>query len=194
MLASASPRRADLLHSVGLRFEVVPADIDETRHDGEAAKPYVERLAREKLAKVAKKHTDALVIAADTCVAREPLDVLGKPVDNDDARAMLLSLSGRGHLVHTGVAVANSGQVAAAVATTAVFFYDLDEATIDWYLATGEALDKAGGYAMQGYGGVFVRWIDGSPSNVVGLPLHLVAELAHQTGVELSAFRIPAGP
>ncbi|HEY3830816.1 MAG TPA: Maf family protein [Acidimicrobiia bacterium] len=188
VLASQSPRRADLLHSIGLTFEIVPADIDESRHRDEPAVEYVERLAREKAERIVARHPDAIVLAADTCVAIDD-DVLGKPVDHDEARVMLQRLSGRDHLVHTGVAIAAHDRIESGVATTAVFFNDLDAATIDWYLTTGEALDKAGGYAMQSFGGVFVLAIDGSPSNVVGLPLHLVAALARDLGVDLAQFR-----
>ena len=185
VLASQSPRRADLLQSIGLTFEIMPADIDETRHRAEPAVEYVERLAREKAQRIAERHSDAMVIAADTCVAVDD-DVLGKPVDHGEARTMLERLSGRDHLVHTGVAVAAHERIESDIATTAVFFNELDTATIDWYLTTGEALDKAGGYAMQGFGGVFVLAIDGSPSNVVGLPLHLVAPRSHAISASTS--------
>ncbi|HEY1741075.1 MAG TPA: Maf family protein [Acidimicrobiia bacterium] len=188
VLASQSPRRADLLRSIGLTFDVVPADIDETRRHDEPAVEYVERLAREKAERIAARRTDAVVLAADTCVAIDD-DVLGKPADHDEARTMLQRLSGRDHLVHTGVAVGSHHRIETGVATTSVSFNDLDTATIDWYLATGEAFDKAGGYAMQSFGGVFVRAIHGSPSNVVGLPLHLVTALARDLGVDLAQFR-----
>jgi septum formation protein len=188
VLASASPRRADLLRGIGLRFDIEPADVDETRHDDEPAMEYVERVARDKATRVVTRRHDALVIAADTCVALDH-DVLGKPVDADEARKMLALLSGREHLVHTGVAIAHGNRIESDVATTTVYFNELDDATVDWYLATGEAYDKAGGYAMQGYGGVFVLAVDGSPSNVVGLPLHLLGALARDVGVDLAHFR-----
>jgi septum formation protein len=188
VLASSSPRRADLLQSMGLKFVVEPADVDETRHTAEPAIDYVERVARDKVVKIAARRPDAVVLGADTCVAIDD-DVLGKPADDDEARTMLRRLSGRAHLVHTGVAVARGAHIESDVATTTVYFNDLDEATIEWWLATGEALDKAGGYAMQSFGGVFVLAIDGSPSNVVGLPLHLVAALARDLGVDLTQFR-----
>jgi septum formation protein len=188
VLASQSPRRLDLLRSIGLEFDVLPPDVDETRRPGEAAAAYVERLARDKALRIAARRPDAVVVAADTTVALGP-DVLEKPVDHDDARRMLQRLSGREHFVHTGVAVAVAGAVESDVATTSVFFNELDDATIDWYLANGEPLDKAGGYAMQGYGGVFVLAIDGSPSNVVGLPLHLVVQLTRDLGIDLARFR-----
>ncbi len=189
VLASQSPRRAELLRSIGLEFEIVPADVDETRHPDERAIEYVERVAHDKATKIASQRAGAVVVAADTTVALGPLDILAKPADNDEARTMLTTLSGREHLVHTGVAVAHEGRIESDVATTSVSFNDLDDATIDWYLATGEALDKAGGYAMQGYGGVFVLAIDGSPSNVVGLPLAVVTTLARDLGVDLARFR-----
>ena len=189
VLASQSPRRSDLLRSLGLEFEVEPADVDESRYDGEPAVDYVVRVARDKAMKVAARHPDALVVAADTTVALTPLEILAKPADEHDARSMLTMLSGRSHLVHTGVALARGPIVESEVETTTVRFNDIDEPTLDWYLATGEALDKAGGYAMQGYGGVFVQSIDGSPSNVVGLPLHVVVGLARRLGVDLARFR-----
>jgi septum formation protein len=188
VLGSASPRRADLLHSIGVSFTIEPADVDETRHTGEPAIDYVERVARDKARKIAARRPEATVLAADTCVALDD-DVLGKPADDDEARSMLHRLSGRSHLVHTGVAVARGARIESDVATTTVWFNELDEPTIDWWLATGEAFDKAGGYAMQTFGGVFVLAIDGSPSNVVGLPLHLVTALARDLGVELPRSR-----
>ncbi len=174
---------------MGLQFDVLPADVDETRLDDEPALAYVVRIARHKVARIAAEQPDALVLGADTTVALGPLDILAKPADLAEAREMLTMLSGRAHLVHTGVAVAWRGRMECDVATTTVQFNHLDEGTVAWYLATGEPLDKAGGYAMQGYGGVFVESIDGSPSNVVGLPLHVVGALARAVGADLAQFR-----
>lgn len=191
VLASASPRRSDLLRSLGLCFDVVVTDTDETRFDGEHPAIYVERLARAKAAATAGVVADdALVIAADTTVALDDA-VLGKPADEAEATAMLRSLSARAHTVFTGVALRHGDATVSTVAATTVWFRALDDATIAWHLATGEAYDKAGGYGMQGYGGAFVERIDGSPSNVVGLPVHVLDELASTLGFDLRDFRAP---
>jgi septum formation protein len=188
VLASASPRRRDLLSAVGLRFTVVPADIDETPFAAEEPLAYVERLAVEK----ARAVDGEVVLAADTTVAIDGR-ILGKPRDRADAAAMLRSLRGRTHAVHTGVALRRGGQVASAVVTSEVTFAPVTDAWIEWYVATGEPLDKAGAYAVQGAGGLFVAAVEGSPSNVVGLPLHLIAVLARRLGVDLAAFGGPPG-
>lgn len=191
VLASASPRRSDLLRSLGLRFDVVVTDTDETRFDREHPAIYVERLARAKAAATADVVADdALVIAADTTVALDDA-VLGKPADAAEATAMLRSLSGRAHTVFTGVALRHGDATVSTVVATTVWFRALDDATIAWHLATGEAYDKAGGYGMQGYGGAFVERIDGSPSNVVGLPVHVLDDLASTLGFALRDFRAP---
>ena len=171
---------------MGLHFEVLVTDTNETRRDGERADAYVERLARDKAASV--RHTDAIVIGADTCVALDD-SVLGKPAHADGAFAMLRSLSGRSHAVFTGVALVYGDRVATAVERTEVHFNELSDDTINWYISTGEAFDKAGSYGMQGYGGVFVERIDGSPSNVIGLPLHRVVDLATRIGIDINRFR-----
>jgi septum formation protein len=168
VLASASPRRHDLFRSVGLDFEVRPADIDESVAPGEDPIAYVRRLSREKAAAVARD--GELVVAADTTVEVDGL-ILGKPIDAADARRMLSLLSARTHRVHTGVTVHRGTAVDTIVVSPAVTFVALDGATIDWYVGTGEPMDKAGGYAMQGAGGGLVERIDGSVSNVIGLPL-----------------------
>jgi septum formation protein len=179
VLASASPRRSELLRSAGLAFDVVPADIDETVHPGETPSAYVTRLSQEKaVAVVARLDGDALVLAADTTVDVDGR-ILEKPVDDDDARRMLRLLSGRTHQVHTGVTVSwcspagVSGAVTEVteVAETAVTFAELSEAAIDWYLSTGEHVGKAGAYGIQGAAGAFVERLDGSVTNVIGLPL-----------------------
>ncbi len=176
MLASASPRRSELLRSVGLQFEVVPADIDETAHSGEAPADYVARLSQEKAAAVVERiGGGAIVLAADTTVDVDG-EILEKPADDDDARRMLRLLSDSTHLVHTGVTVSRSrGTWASVTATrvveTAVRFVELDDRMIDWYVSTGEHLGKAGAYGIQGAAGAFVERIDGSVTNVIGLPL-----------------------
>jgi len=185
VLASASPRRHELLRQIGVRFEVRVPDIDESPSDGEAPVEYVRRLASAKAGAVSAS-ADELIIAADTTVDVGSV-ILGKPLDDLDATAMLGRLSGRTHHVHTGVAVRLGDQEFVEVCTTAVTFVELDEPTVDWYVATGEPIGKAGSYAIQGAGAALVSSIDGSVSNVIGLPLHLVVELAAFAGVELLA-------
>jgi septum formation protein len=185
VLASASPRRSELLRSVGLEFEVIPADIDESVLPGETPGAYVARLSHEKAAAVAARiGIDAVIVAADTTVDVDGL-ILEKPVDVDDARRMLGLLSGRTHLVHTGVTVSAPGGDGAGedrsrtiVVETVVAFVELSDRAIDWYLATGEHLGKAGAYGIQGAAGAFVDRVDGSITNVIGLPLaHTLALL-----------------
>ena len=183
VLGSASPRRSDLLRQLGVEFEVVAPEIDETPVEGESPVRYVRRLAIAKSAAVTAPD-DALVLTADTTVDLDGR-ILGKPVDRDDAAAMLRSLSARTHRVHTGVAARVGDRVVSDVVTSLVTFTPLTAASIDWYLDTGEYTDKAGGYAVQGAAGVFVQRIRGSVSNIVGLPLHTVARLASELGVPL---------
>lgn len=170
ILASASPRRAQLLTSAGLRFEVIPADIDESTRPGEDPSAYVARLSSEKAAKVAASlQRGVIVIAADTTVDVDGV-ILEKPVDDDDARRMLGLLSGRTHLVHTGVTVMAEGRETLVVETV-VEFVDLTPRMIEWYVATRDWAGKAGGYGIQGAAAGLVRRIDGSVTNVIGLPL-----------------------
>jgi len=182
VLASGSPRRRELLDQLGVPFDVVVPDIDETPFDGEDARAYVRRLAS---AKAVAVPADGVVIAADTTVDLGGR-ILGKPVDADDAAAMLRALSGRTHRVHTGVAVRLGATEEVDVTTTFVTMTPIGESALRWYLATGEPLDKAGAYAIQGAGGVFVERIRGSVSNVVGLPLATVVRLAASMGVSLT--------
>lgn len=172
VLASGSPRRRELLTHLGVPFRVVVPDVDETPHDGEIPAALVRRLAEAKAAGV----DASVVLAADTVVELDGV-VLGKPTDPDDARRMLRSLSGREHAVRTGVAVRRKRELSIEVVTTTVRFVELDAAAIDRYVDSGEPVDKAGAYALQGRGGVFVESIAGSPSNVVGLPLATVARM-----------------
>lgn len=183
MLASASPRRRDLLGRLGIDPVVRPADVDESRRPGEPPADLVVRLARDKAAAVDADPAD-LVVAADTVVT-VGTRVLGKPVDRTEARAMLADLSGRDHHVVTGVAVRHRGIVHADVETTRVTFRPLDDREIAWYVATGEADDKAGAYGLQGAGAVLVRELQGSDTNVIGLPLVLTVTLARHLGVDL---------
>jgi septum formation protein len=184
VLASASPRRAELLDQLGLVFAVEPADIDESVLDGEDPVAYVERVARAKAAAIAGADPGSVVVAADTTVVLEG-EIFGKPRDDDEARSMLRRLSGRDNQVLTAVVVAVDHQVVARVAATTVTFSALSEADIDWYVATGDLGDKAGAYAIQGSGGLFVTRIDGSFHNVVGLPLDILRELLAELGHDL---------
>lgn len=174
VLASGSPRRRELLASVGLTFDVRPADIDETEHPGEDPRAYVLRLAVTKALHVAGScAAGTVVVGADTTVEIDGL-ILAKPADADEARAMLARLSGRPHAVHTGMAVAvagSNGDPWSRVTTTEVTFSSLDDATIDWYVDTGEPFDKAGGYGIQGIGGALVASVNGNVQSVIGLPL-----------------------
>ena len=175
VLASASPRRRELLERVGLALQIVPADIDESELPGERPAEMAERLARAKAAAVAALMPDRLVLAADTIVVLDGR-VLGKPRDDAEAADMLRSLSGRAHEVTTGFAVRGDGADTSTTVTTVVRFRALDPAVIDRYVATGEPLDKAGAYGIQGVGAMLVLRIDGSYTNVVGLPLVEVLE------------------
>jgi septum formation protein len=240
ILASASPRRAELLHAAGVRFDIDPADVDESPRHGEPPQHYVRRLAEEKALTVSARHPGRAVLGADTVVVVDA-ELLGKPRDQADARRMLGLLAGRTHLVMTGVCVigppegapykasgppeggpyngsggigppeggpckeigARAGggdpvgdpDVGAAfrrptietgVAVTTVEFAALDAEQIDWYVASVEPMDKAGAYAIQGLASRFVTRIDGSYSNVVGLPVELVSRLCTRAGVLLS--------
>ena len=180
ILASASPRRAELLAAAGFRFEVVPQELDETPRNGESPEAYVLRLACEKVRSACRK-TGSIIVGADTVVVVEG-EVLGKPRDDADAARMLKRLSGRSHEVLTGVAVGGD-RVLSEVARTTVRFLPLEADEIAWYVASGEPRDKAGAYAIQGLASRFVERIDGSYSNVVGLPVALVYRLLRQLGV-----------
>lgn len=192
MLASASPRRAELLERAGFAFDVAPADVDERRRPGEPPREYVARLAAEKAAAVASRRPDRVVIGADTAVVVDAA-VLGKPRNPDDAARMLRLLSGRSHEVLTGVAIRRAEACARAVETTTVHLAALDEAEIAWYVGTGEPFDKAGGYGAQGLASRFVTRVDGSWSNVVGLPVARVAQLLARLGGGASPRSRPEG-
>ncbi|MEE2638451.1 MAG: Maf family protein [Acidobacteriota bacterium] len=179
MLASRSVRRADLLSRAGFRFDVVPADIDERPHPEEPPAVLVRRLAREKAAAVALSHPDAVVLGADTLVVAGGT-IFGKPVDAGDATTMLRRLSGQTHDVLTGVAVHTPTGWRDDVASTRVVFRELHEVEIDWYVASEEPLGKAGAYAIQGLASRFVTRIDGSYTNVVGLPIEVVDRMLRE--------------
>jgi septum formation protein len=185
VLASASPRRRELLASVGIQFAVVPSHIPEDLLPGEEPAAHVLRLSREKAEEIAGRPEIAgrWFIGSDTIVLRNAT-VLGKPRDAEEAAAMLRSLSGRAHQVLSGYAVHDrqTGRTTADVVTTTVRFRALTEAEIAGYIATGEPMDKAGAYAIQGIGAFMVRGIDGSYTNVVGLPLCEVVETLERLG------------
>lgn len=173
ILASQSPRRIELMREAGYAPRIIPADIDETALPGETPFALVERLARAKAQAVASEHVedDEVVIAADTIVALDGM-LLGKPADEDDARRMLSALSGATHQVATGVCIVSGASVHSFVDITDVTFYPLTPEEIDAYVATGEPMDKAGAYGIQGqYGRILVEKIDGDFYNVVGLPI-----------------------
>ncbi|MFT4256175.1 MAG: Maf family protein [Pseudoxanthomonas sp.] len=184
-LASQSPRRAELLTRLGLQFERIDLDLPEIRQPGETAAGYVRRVAQEKaVAGLAKLGAPAaaVVLGADTEVVLDD-DVFGKPKDPADAAAMLRRLSGRTHRVITAVSLAAAGRAAQAESVTEVTFDALSDADIAGYLASGEAMGKAGAYAIQGRAERFVTRLDGSHSGVMGLPLHETAKLLKQFGV-----------
>lgn len=184
VLASQSPRRRDLLTLVGIAHEVRPADIDESQFPGELPIPHAERLAREKALKVAASAGDHLVIAADTIVVLDG-EVLGKPANRDEAIRTLGLLSGRTHTVHTAVAVAWRGRLVSAVESVEVTFRPLSADLIERYVETGEPMDKAGAYGIQGRAATFIEEIRGSHSGIVGLPLCETALLLRDFGYPL---------
>lgn len=189
ILASGSPRRREILARLGLRFDVRPVDVDETPRPEEPPRSYVRRLAETKATHRAE--SGELVLGADTVVVLEDR-LLGKPTDRNDARRMLRDLSGRDHLVYTGVAAWEPAteRLECEVAATRVHFAELSEQEIDWYVATGEPLDKAGAYAIQGLGSLLVESIAGNHSNVVGLPVPLVYRLVQRVGYDLKVWRL----
>jgi septum formation protein len=181
VLASASPRRAGILSAVGWPYEVQAANVDETVREGESPAAYVERLAREKAESVARRRLFGLVLGADTTVVADGR-ILAKPEDEGDARRMLRSLSGRWHEVLTGVAIvrAEDSRAETAHARTRVRFCEMSDEEVAWYVATGETVDKAGAYAVQGRAALFIEGLEGDYWNVVGLPVRLVYELAQR--------------
>jgi septum formation protein len=184
ILASTSPRRKYLLEQAGLRFRVVPSPFDESGVAPDEPSRYVRRLAEAKAADVAARYPEAWVIGADTIVADGP-HLLGKPGSPEEAREMLGRLSGKTHQVYTGFCIVREKDRARFVdaVCTDVTFKELSAAEIDWYIRTGEPFDKAGAYAIQGMGTFLVRRINGSYSNVVGLPVCEVVELLIREGI-----------
>jgi septum formation protein len=193
VLASGSPRRKELLERLGLQFDATAPDIDETRLPQEEPATYVERIARAKAETVAGD--GLLVVAADTTVVHEGR-VMGKPGHPEEARSMLRRLEGDTHEVFTGVAVGwlDGGlRLESLVDQCQVSMLPMTDDEIAWYVGTGEPLDKAGGYALQGLGGMFVSQVVGNPSTVVGLPVHLLGRLIAKAGAEVTRFRNPDG-
>jgi septum formation protein len=182
ILASASPRRRDLLDLIGVRHTVSPADVDESLHVGELPETYAERLARGKAERLVAVNPDALIIGADTIVVIDDV-VLGKPKDAGDAERMLGILSGRTHTVMTAVAVSYAGRMVSTVEMVDVTFRRLNDDEIRNYVATGEPMDKAGAYGIQGYGATIVRRIDGDYFAVMGLSLVKLVTLMAEVGV-----------
>ncbi len=182
ILASSSPRRRELLAALGVGFAVRAVDVDERRLDGESADRMVVRLAEAKA--TARAGESEIVLGADTAVVLDD-EVFGKPQDRDDALTMLATLSGRRHRVVTGVAVASGGRVESRLSSTEVQFREIDPDEALRYWQTGEPRDKAGAYAIQGLGGVFVEAIIGSYSGVVGLPVFETAALLARAGVDV---------
>jgi septum formation protein len=176
VLASGSPRRAEILNSVGWEFVKAVPDIDETEREGEVPEDYVQRLANEKADAVSVRHVSSIVLAADTTVVIDE-QIIGKPVDLDDARRMLRMLSGRWHDVLTGVAVKQNGGISVGMERTGVKFAEMNDAEIEFLARMGDPLDKAGAYAVQAQAALFIEQIRGDYWNVVGLPISLVYRL-----------------
>jgi septum formation protein len=185
ILASASPRRRELLASIGLEFEVKPSHVPEVHQAGEAPEEYVARLSRDKAQALAVEHPDRWVIAADTTVLLGE-ELLEKPVDAADAERMLATIAGQTHIVYTGVTLENAerGYRDTRVAESEVRMLPLSTDEIAWYVRTGEPLDKAGAYAVQGIGAMFIDSIHGSYTNVVGLPLATLFQMLRRAGID----------
>ena len=185
VLASQSPRRRELLSLIGIVHDVMPANIDEGHVRGESPRTYAERLAREKVEVVvaAVADRDVVGIGADTIVVIDG-DILSKPADENDAAQMLRRLSGRSHVVVTAIAASWRGTLVSAVEEVAVTFRRLSDEAIDRYIATGEPMDKAGAYGIQGFGATIVERVEGDYFAVMGLPLHRLTTLLEELGLE----------
>lgn len=184
ILASASPRRIELLRLMGLTFDIIPSNIDETFPEGEDPRSHVLRLSADKAKTVSMHHPEAWVMGADTIVVINS-EVLGKPQTTAEARKMLGKLSGRTHTVFTGFTVMNTSEnvLISNAVDSSVQFRDIPEDEMAWYIASEEPYDKAGGYAVQGMGAFFIREIHGSYTNVMGLPLCEVVDVLKRIGV-----------
>jgi septum formation protein len=193
VLASASPRRRELLNLIGIAHEVRPANIDETMRPREAPRRYAERLAREKASAIATRDPDLITIGADTVVVISR-KVLGKPADADDAARMLRMLSGREHTVITAVAVSRGRKLRSAIEEVRVKFRRLRDDEIDAYIAMGEPMDKAGAYGIQGYGATIVERVEGDYFAVMGLPLVRLVGLMRDVGVRYQFGNLATSP
>ncbi len=182
LLASSSPRRAEILRLVDWEFEVGAVEVDESIQPGEGARAYVERLAAAKAEAACAVHARRPALAADTTVLVNE-EILAKPEDLDDAKRMLRTLAGRWHEVLTAIALVTQAETKVACETTAVKFAPMSEEEISWYVSTGEPMDKAGAYAIQGRGARFIEAIKGDYFNVMGLPVRLVYELVRATAL-----------
>ncbi len=179
ILASGSPRRSEILTSVGWEFEQVVSNVDESEIDGELPEVYVQRLAITKSAAIAHQRRGELVLGADTTVVIDE-EILGKPIDFDDAKEMIRKLSGRWHEVLTGVSLTKDGNSETGVQRTRVKFAELSGSEIDFLVENGEPMDKAGAYAVQAEAALFIEKIEGDYWNIVGLPISLVYDLARR--------------
>ncbi len=185
ILASASPRRRELLASIGLDFDIMPSHVPEVHAEGEAPEEYVARLSRDKAGALAREHPSRWIIAADTTV-RLGDQLLEKPEDAADAARMLTTIAGKTHIVYTGVTLENIERDYrdTRVAESEVRMLPLSASEIEWYVRTGEPLDKAGAYAVQGKGAMFIDSIHGSYTNVVGLPLATLFQMLRKAGID----------
>ena len=193
VLASQSPRRAELLRMLGFEFDVVPADIDETYTAAETGPVHAQRLAREKAEAIARRQPDAVVVGSDTVVVVDG-DVLGKPASNDKAVEMLMRLQGRTHQVATGIAIAVGARVTDEIEVVDVKFRPFDRRTAEAYVETGEPMDKAGAYGIQGYGSSLVEWVRGDYFAVMGLPVQRMIRMMERMGYTYDfgpVFRVP---
>ncbi|HEX2694063.1 MAG TPA: Maf family protein [Gemmatimonadaceae bacterium] len=191
VLASGSPRRRELLKLVGIEHEVRPSNIDETMRPGETPRGHAERLAREKASAVADADATTITIAADTIVVVDG-EVLGKPADVGVAARMLRMLSGRQHTVLTAVAVSRGSELRSSVEEVVVRFRDLDDGEIQRYIATGEPMDKAGAYGIQGFGATIVERVEGDYFAVMGLPLVRLVAILEEVGIRYEFGRLEA--
>ncbi|MCC8357009.1 MAG: Maf family protein [Oscillospiraceae bacterium] len=184
ILASASPRRREILEHIGASFDIIPAQGEEKPPAGASGAETAMALSRAKAEEIAAGHPESVVIGADTVVEADGV-LLGKPRDEADAARMLRMLSGKAHRVYTGVTVIKDGKAMTQAEETAVYFRTLTEREIAAYIATGEPMDKAGAYGYQGYAGLFIEKIEGDYFNVIGLPLCCLGRLLEQAGVSL---------
>lgn len=187
ILASQSPRRAELLQTLGLRFRIEPANIDESVYPGEAPEHYVQRMAREKAECI--KSQSLAILAADTIVVFEDM-IFGKPKNSSQASDMLSQLSGNQHRVYTALYLRHRALVYAHLSVSDVEFRNLEQDEISRYWLTGEPHDKAGAYGIQGVGGTFVKSIQGSHSGIMGLPLCATEQLLRQAGIDTWLYRV----